>query len=237
MKIIKLLSLLSFIVFLSACGGGGGISDTPAVSANTFQLKAAYINDFIDSRSLPFRVSGVMSGVNVTGSGTITQSNVSNSTFEGITVLQKVSTLTGTLYDPNGRSAPLATTSTSYADSNYVPRGSSDSEYSVITGDINIPLTAKINDTAILHTAKRYTSSSKTTFLGTTVSSFALQPDTASTALLKIIDSKYNTSGTQTSSTITTFRMTPSGGLTPLLVASVSQAVSLTFTFYSVSEK
>lgn len=237
MKILKILSLLSFIFILSACGGGGGVGDTPAASTNTFQLKAAYINYFNDLRSLPFKVSGSMSGVNVTGSGTLTQSNISNGTFEGITVLQKVVTITGTLLAANGQSAPLASTTTSYADSNYVPRGSSGAEYSVITSDINLPLTAKINDTAIWYTAKRYTSSSKTTLLGTRVFSFALQPDTASTALLKIIESEYNTSGTQTGSYITSYRMTPSGGLTRLLETGVNQTSSLTITFYSLSDK
>jgi hypothetical protein len=61
---------------------------TQPVSVDTFQVKTAYINYFNDTSSHPFTVTGTAAGFTVTGSGTVTQSSVTNGTFEGAPVLQ-----------------------------------------------------------------------------------------------------------------------------------------------------
>ena len=84
MKLQKLLVVAMSTAFLAACGGGGGGSSAPiapVTSTETFQVKTAYVSYFTDSRSLPFTMSGTTSGVSVNGSGTVTQSGVTSSSF------------------------------------------------------------------------------------------------------------------------------------------------------------
>lgn len=200
---------------LSACGGGGGGggSSAPVTSTESFNLRAAYVNYINDSRSLPYTISGTISGYSATGSGTLTQGSLTSATFEGQAALAKVQTSTGTLY-ANNRTVPLAATSTSYVDSNYNALGSNGAEYEVVSSSNTISSAARVNDTGIWFVTNRYTSSSKTSLLGTATTSFVLEPDTASTALLKIIEVERNTSNTVTSTSTSTFRITPGGSLT-----------------------
>ena len=222
--------------FLVGCGGGGGGSGTPATptkatSTEIFPLRAAYTSTFNNSRSLTFTLSGTTAGVAVTGSGTVTQGNVMSSVFEGANALVKTSTVTGTV-TAKGVSIPLATTSTSYVDSNYAPKGSqSSNEYSVVSGLANIPLTGKVNDTGLLYSENRYSTSAKASLLGTRTKTFVMEPDTATTALLKIIDTDRNTSGTTTATSTANFRISTSGALTRLFETYLSGADNLTMTY------
>lgn len=224
--------IVSSVLFV-ACGGGGEgtpISSAPIASVDTFQFKTAFVNYVSDSRSLPFTITGTTSGVSVTGSGTVTQSTLTSSTFEGLPVLQKVTAITGSLIG-NGVTVPLATTSTSFIDSNYVMKGISSSEYMVVTSGGVIPTTAKVNDTGNWYSASRYTTSAKTTLLGTTDMAFVLQPDTASTAILKLIQVDKNTTGTTMRTSTLSLRMTPAGGLTRLSESGLEGSTSLTITY------
>jgi hypothetical protein len=225
--------IASTAMLLSACGGGG--SSTPAaaevaLSADTFQIRTALANYFTDSRSLRFTVSGTTSAVSVTGSGTVTQSSVSGATFEGTPALQKVSTITGSL-SVNGVTVPLAATDISYVDSNYNPRGNAGDEYVVVTGSATVPTTAKVNDTGVVFSAKRYTSSAKTGLLGTQVLTFAIQPETSTTALLKLIEVEKDNAGNTTTTSTITFRLTPAGAMTRLSETAVSGTTALTLTY------
>ncbi len=220
----RLLALLSSAAFLAACGGGGG--DSPEIpvtapSTDTFQLKTAYINSVIDTRSLPFRLTGLSSGVNVTGSGTLTQGALTGTTFEGQAAFQKTTAIIGEISATlNGRTEtiPLAITTTSFTDSNYMPLGATVSigGYSVPDGIVTIPQTVKVNDTGIFLKSKNYSSSTKSTLIGTSTIAYAIQPDTSSTALLKLIQTDQNTLGATVATSTVTHRMTPAGGLTRL---------------------
>ena len=220
---------VSTSALLAACGGGGG-SSTPVTSTETFQLRTAYVSYLTDTRSLPFSVTGTISGVNVSGTGTVTQGGIAAATFEGQSAQVKTTTVTGTLA-ANGQSVPLASTSTAYVDANYSPLGFNGSEYEVVTSSAPIPITARVNDTAVWYSATRYIGSSKATRTGTTTATFVLEPDTASTALLKIIEVERNTSNTVTSTSTTTFRITPAGNLTRISETLVKDATSLTVTY------
>jgi hypothetical protein len=214
MKSIRSLIAISTLMALTACGGGGG-SSTPATSTDSYQLRTAYVNYLRDTRSAPFTVSGTVQGINVTGSGSATQGALTSTTFENQTALQKVSVVTGTL-SANGQTLPLSSSSTTYVDSNYNPLGSSGTDYEVISGSVTIPTTAKVNDTGVWYSSTLYATSAKTTRRGTASVSYVLEPDTTSTALLKIIRVEKDTSGTTSSSSIISFRMTPAGSLTRL---------------------
>jgi hypothetical protein len=232
MASIKSLLATFALMVLAGCGGGGG-GGTSAVttSSETFQLRAAYVNYLTDTRSATFTVSGTVEGINVTGNGTATQGALSNTTFEGQAALQKVSIITGTLR-ADGQTVPLSASSTTYVDSNYNPLGSSSTDYEVVTGSVNIPATAKVNDTGVWYSSTRYSSSAKTTRRGTASVSFVMEPDTASTSLLKIIRIEKDTLGTTTSTSAITFRMTPGGSLTRISETDVSPGgTALTITY------
>ena len=216
---------LCLIPFIAACGGGG--DSGPVASLDTFQFRTAYINRYIQPISLIGHLSGTVSGVSITGTATVVSGAPSNTIFEGMEALQKVATATVTM-TVNGVTVPVSATTLAYADATYYPLGSSaPGEYGVVTGVVNIPVTARINDTGIAYTENRYSSSSKFFFLGTTEMTFALEADTGSTALLKLIRTKKNASGTMTAQTISTYRLTPTGVLTDISVSSIDPATNL----------
>lgn len=220
-------------MLLTACGGGGGGGATaPAqvASTQTFQIKTAIVNNFNATSTKSFTVSGTLNGVSVTGTGTVTNGSISSTTFETISALQKVSTVSMSL-TANGVTTPITTTSTSYVDTNYVPLGSLSTEYEVVTAPVTIPTTALVNDTGTAYTANRYTSISKATLLGTDTVTYVMLPDTASTALLKVIHTSKDTGGNITLQSSATSRITPAGTITPISETGISSAVNLVITY------
>ena len=223
MKYRNFLAITLTTAFIAGCGGGSSgsspVTNTPVASTETFQFKTAYINNFNNSRSLPFTMTGVFSGVSVTGSGTFTQGGVSSATFENIAALKKTATISGTVTGTsNGKTEtfPLSIILTSYLDTNYNPLGSDSPSYTVASSNINFPQTVKINDSGTLFSSTNYSSNSKLNVVGISIISFAVEPDTATTALLKLIQIDKNTSGSIVSSSSVSYRLTPSGGLTRL---------------------
>jgi hypothetical protein len=224
---------LTLILAISACGGGGGGSPTstgPVASTETFQLRTAYVNYVTETRSLPFTVTGTTSGYSVTGSGTATQGSLTSATFESQAAQQKTTTVTGSI-TANGTNVPLSSSSTTYVDSNYNPLGSNDTDYTVVNSGASIPATARVNDTGTWYSTIRYASSTKATQRGTGTVSYVLEPDTASTALLKIILVERDNSSNETYRSAVTFRMTPAGALTRISESAVEDSTSLTLSY------
>jgi hypothetical protein len=224
---------LTLILAISACGGGGGGSPTstgPVASTETFQLRTAYVNYVTETRSLPFTVTGTTSGYSVTGSGTATQGSLTSATFESQAAQQKTTTVTGSI-TANGTNVQLSSSSTTYVDSNYNPLGSNDTDYTVVNSGASIPATARVNDTGTWYSTIRYASSTKATQRGTGTVSYVLEPDTASTALLKIILVERDNSSNETYRSAVTFRMTPAGALTRISESAVEDSTSLTLSY------
>lgn len=218
MNFYRLFPALTLSLILTACGGGGGGgggggSTATVASTSTFQIKTAYVNDFTTASSVPFTASGTTSGTPFTGSGTATTGAPSTTTFEGQSALQTTSVITGSLL-VKGTTAPLSSTSTSYYDSNYAFLGSNGTDYVVVNSAFNLPNTAKVGDTGVVFTANRYSNSSKSLLTGMKTVSFAIEADTASTALLKVVTVDKDTSNATTYSSTATIRITPSGGST-----------------------
>ena len=232
LKNIKPLIALSALVLITACGGGGdGGTAAPVASSETFSIKAVRINGLLSPSSNKFTISGTLNGAAVTGSGSVTSSNLSAGTFEGLPALQRTTTATGS-YVANGVTYPLNSLSITWVDSNYEPKGSSNrSEYGVITGTPSIPTKAKINDSGTLFTFKRYTNSTKAVLLGTKTVSYVMEADTASTALLTIISVEKNTSNITTSTNSDQLRITPTGTYTPISETVVEGTTSLIVTY------
>lgn len=200
---------------LIACGGGGGSSDGPVTSAETFQMRAAWDKFVQNSGSRSFRLTGRLSGNQVTGSGTMVESALAPATFEGASAQRKTSTLNLSVTNGNV-TVPITASDTSYFDDRFNPLGdSSESEYCVVTStSVSIPQIARVGDKGILYAAECFTDSSKQVTLGTETVSFSLEPDTASSALLKMTLMEKDTAGNSNLSDTIIIRMTPSGDLT-----------------------
>jgi len=216
-RVALLWFVFSFGCGLTGCGGGGGGSDSALVtSTETFQLKTAWTNYVTDTSSTPFTMSGIISGVPVSGSATATEGGLTVSTFEGVSCNKKVAVINGSLMG-NSQIIPLNSTQTYYYDMNYNMLGSSSSdEYTVVIGTMALPQTAKVNDSGILYTETIYPTSDKLFSTGTYTVSYSLEPDTATTALLKLTITERNASGTVVSTEVETLRLTPTGTFTRL---------------------
>jgi hypothetical protein len=66
--------------------------------------------------------------------------------------------------------------------------------YCVMQGTPTIPSTVKVGDTAVLGTYTCYSDSTTATVVGTTKLSYAIEPDTANTAVVNIIEEEYDNS-------------------------------------------
>lgn len=226
----KFLSILA-ILLITGCGGGsGGGTPTAVASKETFNLSQAWVNYLTTTQSLPFSVQGTINGKSVSGNGTVSQSGLQAATFENAPAQRKSATATLRLV-ANRQSTDLAITTAMYVDSNYLPLGSQGEDYAVVVNAVNIPFSARIGDNGIWYTERTYPSSAKLYSTGTKTTAFTVEPDTASTALLKIISTDYSSGGSQTSTSVVTFRMTPAGTLTRLNDSTVSSQGTLNFTY------
>lgn len=243
---------LGFAALLGACGGGDGTNGTngangsdgsntvtttpaaaaPAPASTLFQVKSALNNDFLDAKTLSYTLAGVVSALGVvdihsSGSGTLTQSVASNVMFEGKPVFEKTMTNNETFQiGVNPNPIPNSPTSFLYADANYVPLGSSNAEYGVVTGAVTLPQTGVVGDKGPLFTENNFASNNKASPTGTVEHAYAIEADTATTALLKLTQVKKDASGTLLSTTTRTFKMTLDGALTRLFDTEVSSSTS-----------
>jgi hypothetical protein len=215
-------------VGLAACGGGGDSSSAePVSSTETFQIRRAYI-ELLKPSQHTFSVSGTGTEngnvVALSGNGIITYSDLVDGTFGSNVALVQTSTITGNVTG-NGLTLPLAETIHTYYDSNNVPLGISRAS-SYYERDVNSvalpPLTAKVGDSGALWTLNAYSNSTKSFAAGKTVFSYVIEPDTANTALLKIITNVFNTSSTNIGNGVVVFRITPTGGITRLYETSLT---------------
>jgi hypothetical protein len=225
----RLLSILTIPFFVAACGGGGG-SVEPVASTNTYQLQKAYVNYVTDSSSRGFTVSGTAGGDSLSGSGRVTSGALTAATFEGQSVLSKTSVITGNIIRA-GTAIPWSSSQTTYVDSAHKLVGSIGDEY-IVANSFSMPSdAAKVNTTGSIFSATRYTNSTKSSVVGTRTATYALEPDTSSTALLKFVIVEKDTSGNTTSTGTSVFRVTPSGALTPISESDTTSSQTITISY------
>lgn len=227
---VKISFSMVALTLLTACGGGGGGSTPIVVSTETFNMTQAWVSYLTASQSLPFSIRGTVNGVSVAGSGTYSQSGLQASNFENQSVLRKSATASMRI-SGNGQSADLSVSTALYVDSNYRPVGSVGNEYGVVIDAVTMPATARVGDNGIWYTERMYPSSAKSYSTGTKRTSFVLEPDTASTALLKIIATDFSSGGSQTANSTIVFRMTPAGSLTRLKDTTANSDGTLTISY------
>lgn len=225
-------SLVFLIAMLAGCGGGGGggaaAPATPVVSTLSFPLLSAYTSlnasgmsrSFTATVTIPTGIGSATVACSANGSATITPATTS-ATFEGKPALSSTTTLTvTTVASAVCSSASTTQTATNFFDSNYVDLGYSvaGGEYAVFLTPLSIPATAKVGDTAVAGTETLYTDSTKTTSSGTSVKSFVVEADTASTAIVNLIEKSMDATGNVTDTSQNRYRITAVGLLTPLSI-------------------
>lgn len=213
MKIQKTLMALGLTVLLAGCGGGGGSAAAPAAtgpvtSTLSFPISSAWGTLVANGMTKTFTISGTCSGTaSLTASPT-----VGGATFEGVAGrLSAVQTTTGTL--TNCTPSSLASTSTVYYDSNYIPLGNNTvgGTYSVYLTAPTVPPTALVGGTGTVGTMTNYTSITNRTSTGQQVTSYVMEADTASTAILNLISKTYNVSNVLTSTEQDRYRVSTTG--------------------------
>jgi hypothetical protein len=201
---------------LTACGGGGG-SSTPAgpvTSTQSFPLQTGYKSLIANGLTKSFTVSG-----SCTGSGTKTSAPATTAaTFEGVSGLSAVATLTMTLTGCVPSS--IAQTATVYFDSNYVQLGlnSVGVNYGVWPTAPAVPASVTVGGTGIIGTMNLYTDSTKATSNGRQDLSYVIEADTASTAIVNLIAKIYNASNVLTATEQDRYRISAVGTLTPVSI-------------------
>lgn len=229
---------LLLAAFLAGCGGGGGGGGsawTPIASTEVFQLKAAWDNIAREAGTRSFSVSGTYAGASLSGTGSLTQGALVGTVFEGFAAQQKTSTILATIttaYPGGSRTDTLSESASSFYDGNYLPLGSHSSvEYTVVTGTVTIPATARIGDNGTAYSENRYADGTKASFLGTTTYTYRLEADTATTAIARIVGIEKDGTGTTTGSQTLLYRITPAGAATPISETVTDSNGSMVFTY------
>ena len=136
--------------------------------------------------------------------------------------LSAATTLTATLASTPGFSCTptLAVTSTGYYDSNYTPLGfnSPSVNYGVYLIAPNTPVTAVVGGTGVIGTVTLYTDSTKATGNGRIDVSYVVEADTATTAIVNIIDKIYTSGGTLSATEQDRYRISATGALVPVSI-------------------
>ena len=219
--------------FLAGCGGGGGGGNawTPTASTEVFQLKTAWDNIVRETGTRSFTVSGTYAGLALSGSGSVTQGGLVGTVFEGVAAQQKLTTVSATITG-GGQTVTDTESGSDFYDSNYLPLGTQTAdEYTVVNGSATIPQTARVGDSGTAYTEKRYTSASKTNFLGTNTYTYALLADTATTAIVRVIGVEQDSLGATTYTSTLRYRITPTGAVTPLSETATDSDGSMVFTY------
>jgi hypothetical protein len=170
--------------------------------------------------------------VAISGSGTATTGNTTSGTFEGQSALQRTTTVTGS-FTANGTTFPLNGSTVDWVTTNYVPLGSVGTAYEVVTGTPTLPTAVHVGDTGTVYTGNRYTTSAKTTLLGTVVTTYVVEADTAATVLVTFINTYKNTSNVTTRTTTSQLRVTTSNTYTRVkdTLLDITNSQNLTITY------
>lgn len=228
-KIINYFLAGVIAVFLAACSGER-LSVELETSSETFQMRAAWENYVKQSGSYPFKISGASSGVALSGSGTSFNGALTPDAFEGSRALRKVAAIKGEMA-VGGKAVPYDISDTYYFDMGFNLLGNKSNEEYAVVSKFMLPQTARVNDTGVLYTKNAYKDSSRSALLGTVTGTFVLEPDTTTTALLKIVDEKRDISGKTTAKLTEIVRVTPDGAVAPVSQSAANPDGTINITF------
>jgi hypothetical protein len=219
----------SIVALLVACGGGGGSSGGAApsgsgtvTSASAFDVHSGYQARISAGASDNYTVTG-----SCAGTATITNGATAPATFEGVSALSASQTATVTF--TNCSPSVSTASGTNYYDSSDAllgtvvlnPVSQATIEYarwSATTTPAPLPTAAKVGDAGTLTTLTTYSDSTKTTVTGQRIFSYSLEADTASTAILNLVQKTYDASNTLLITQQSRYRVAANGSLTVLTI-------------------
>ncbi len=254
MKTLVALVIAAMIV-LTSCGGGGseGSSEVAAVRGSTYNVQAAYIGYVTDTKSYQFSIEGTASGINVTGSGVITQSALIDSSYNDKPARKKSITLEGNL-SAGTRSVRLYSYSDRFFDSTFrfFGREIPVTEYTIVNSTTPLPAAARIGDSGVWYTETLYSlcrnngcSKAHTPVtitdgvnvyavadpvIGSYETKYLLEAGSADTALITVTTTKRSVAGATLGVYTSVYRISPAGSLTYLQERQSESGAELTLT-------
>lgn len=214
-------------LLVAGCGGGGGGGGSspppgPVTSTLSFPLRSGWNTLTANGHSSAMTANGTPATEATNGlcSGTLNQTigpaNVA--TFQGAPALAAVSI--DSISFSNCTPASTTSTSTGYFDSNYLPLGFDQPgvEYGVYLVPPNIPTSVMVGNVGTVGTITLYTDSTKAVGSGQAIISFIVEPDTASTAIVKFIARDFDEFSQLIFTEQDRYRITSTGALTLISV-------------------
>lgn len=196
-------------VLLSSCGGGGGNAGSGTVISNlSFPLQSGLRASIASGESTDFTVSGTCTGSASTNSSPATPAMYGNvSGFSAVTTLY--------VNVPNCSPPYIYSSATEYFDSNYDPLGSVDSsgQYGVFAIPPAVPASVRVGDAGTIGRIDNYSDAAHLFTTGYVEMSYAILPDTATTAFVNLISKSYDISGLLTSTQQDKYRIKSDGSL------------------------
>lgn len=191
----------------------GGSYPDPGLA--NFSLEAAYRQFIQVPETKAFDISGIVEGISMTGSGSVTAGRMTGTTFEGRSALSQTATFSLTLRG-NGQSVPFSTSSTTYYDSNYRLLGSMGTTYEVVTSYYGFPSSATANDAGLLYQSTIYRDSSKRLIDGKRTVTYSTTFESPSTLVLTVIDIEKDNLGNTTLTSSARYRVASDNSVTRL---------------------
>ena len=211
-KIISRNSSFDVESLIQDSSGGGSGGPTPPV-APTFNLAAAYTSAYSAPSSADFRISGSYGLISITGAGNETVNDFSTGYFEGQAAQRRTTTISGS-YQAIGNPYPLNISQVLWMNSDYSALGFVDNEYAVIAGSYNLPTSVQVGGEGNIYTANRFSDATKSIPLGTVVSSYLVQADSSTTALVTLTQTYKNMADVVERTNSTQYRITLQNTLT-----------------------
>lgn len=233
MKKKKAFVIVALSLVLVACGGGGGGGSGGTSGGNgttasslAFPIQIAKRAMITNGQARTFTASGSCSG-----RSTLTHApSTSAASFEGVGGrIASIQTVSASF--SNCTPATLDSTQTYFYDANYLPLGSSSAtQYSVFAQTTPLPASVKVGDTGSIGTRNIYSDSTKTVPIGLAVVTYAIEADTANTAIYNEITRIYNSANSLTLTEHSRYRISQSGPL-ELISVQVQYANGITLNF------
>jgi hypothetical protein len=163
-----------------------------------------------------YTVSGTCAGTAQIVNGATTPA-----TFAGSAAL--AANQTATVNFSNCQPSLSTASGTNYFDSTYALLGSTVTgveyaKFSSGTTPVGLPTAAKVGDTGTLSTLTTYTDANATTVTGSRTVTYAIEADTATTAVLNVIVKTYDTSNALQVTQQSRYRVAADGSLTVLTI-------------------
>ncbi|MGA2552578.1 MAG: hypothetical protein ABSF50_20725 [Burkholderiaceae bacterium] len=195
------------------------VGDATLVSRTTFTpppsvpLGAALAYRAANGLSAIMNISGGLNGVNVLGSGALTETSAVASTFNGSPALAETVTNDGTV-NSAGTLLSLNSTAVAYSDASYDALGVTNfQEYDVAPSPIVSPATVSVGDGGVLGSFNRFTDPTQTVSLGTIQVSYLVVPDPLSSSdlIVEQIELYFDTTNTLVEVAQTSYKITTAG--------------------------